>query len=108
MKTCGAGPPAKVHLIKGWNSIVIKLPVGLFTSAETRLVKWMFTAMVVTPDGKKQPEGLIYSPGKKLPVDTIIDISGYKLPGNTGHSGSGVVNFGISGPGFTDIKPNFN
>ncbi len=61
-------PPAEVNLKKGWNSIVIKLPVGNFSSEETRLVKWMFTAMIVTPDGKAQPEGLVYSPERVLPV----------------------------------------
>ncbi|MDD3737036.1 MAG: hypothetical protein PHO11_07670, partial [Bacteroidales bacterium] len=39
-----------------------------FSTPETRLVKWMFTAMVVTPDGKGQPEGLVYSPEQKLNV----------------------------------------
>lgn len=53
--------PVKISLRKGWNSIVIKLPVSHFSSPETRLVKWMFTAMIVTPDGRKQPEGLVYS-----------------------------------------------
>jgi len=30
------------------------------------LVKWMFTAVFVTPDGDKAVEGLIYSPEKKM------------------------------------------
>jgi hypothetical protein len=55
-------PPVEVILREGWNSLVIKLPVGRFSSAETRLVKWMFTAMIVTTDGKSQPAGLVYSP----------------------------------------------
>jgi len=33
---------------------------------ETRLVKWMFTTVFVTPDGEKAVEGLIYSPEKQL------------------------------------------
>jgi hypothetical protein len=55
-------PPVTVSLRKGWNSLVIKLPVGRFSTPETRLVKWMFTAMIVTPDGNSVPEGLVYSP----------------------------------------------
>lgn len=65
-------PPVMISLNKGWNSIVIKLPVGRFTTSETRLVKWMFTAMIVTPDGKAKPEGLIYSPERKLPEEERI------------------------------------
>lgn len=61
-------PPVSINLKKGWNSLVLKLPVGSFSTPETRLVKWMFTAMVVTPDGKGQPEGLVYSPEQKLIV----------------------------------------
>lgn len=60
-------PPVRISLMKGWNSLVIKLPVGSFTTPETRLVKWMFTAMIVTPDGKEQPAGILYSPDKILP-----------------------------------------
>lgn len=44
----------------------MKLPVGKFTSPEVRLVKWMFTAVFVTPDGQKALEGLVYSPDKTL------------------------------------------
>ena len=40
--------PTTVHLRKGWNHIVVKLPVGHFTTQETRLVKWMFTAVLIT------------------------------------------------------------
>lgn len=66
-------PPVKLHLKKGWNSLGIKLPVGRFSTKETRLVKWMFTAMIVTPDGKAQPEGLVYSPERELsPEERIV------------------------------------
>ncbi len=54
-------PPAGIRLIKGWNSLVIKVPVGRFSTPETRLVKWMFTAMIVTPDGREQLQGILYS-----------------------------------------------
>lgn len=58
--------PIPVHLQKGWNKVLLKLPVGKFTTPEVRLVKWMFTAVFVTPDGEKAVEELIYSPEKKL------------------------------------------
>ena len=43
-ENCVSRPPVEVKLQKGWNKIVLKLPVGKFTSKETRLVKWMFSA----------------------------------------------------------------
>ena len=42
----------------------MKLPVGRFTTPEVRLVKWMFTAVFVTPDGSHAVDGLVYSPDK--------------------------------------------
>ena len=45
--------PVPVTLKKGWNTILIKLPVGAFSTPETRLVKWMFTCALTTPDGRK-------------------------------------------------------
>ena len=56
----------QVHLNKGWNKVLLKLPVGKFSMNEVRLVKWMFTTVFVTLDGEKAVEGLIYSPEKKL------------------------------------------
>lgn len=56
-------PPLDVHLRKGWNTFLLKLPVGKFSNENTRLVKWMYTALFVNPDGITRPEGLIYSPG---------------------------------------------
>lgn len=56
-------PPLDVHLRKGWNTLMLKLPVGAFSTKYTRLVKWMYTALFVNPDGMTRPEGLIYSPG---------------------------------------------
>jgi len=53
-------------LNKGWNKVLLKLPVGKFSMNEVRLVKWMFTTVFVTLDGEKAVEGLIYSPEKKL------------------------------------------
>ena len=60
-----ARSPLAVHLNKGWNKVFLKLPVGKFRMDQTRLVKWMFTAVFVTPDGERAAEGLIYSPDKQ-------------------------------------------
>ena len=65
-ENCVARPPLMVKLNKGWNKVMWKLPIGKFRAHETRLVKWMFTTVFVTPDGQKAVEGLVYSPDKKL------------------------------------------
>lgn len=64
-ENCVARSPLAVHLNKGWNKVFLKLPVGKFRMDQTRLVKWMFTAVFVTPDGERAAEGLIYSPDKQ-------------------------------------------
>lgn len=64
-ENCVARSPLAVYLNKGWNKVFLKLPIGKFKMAETRLVKWMFTTVFVTPDGEKAVEGLIYSPDKQ-------------------------------------------
>ena len=64
-ENCVARPPLPVHLNKGWNKVFLKLPVGKFNMEQTRLVKWMFTTVFVTPDGEKAVDGLIYSPEKQ-------------------------------------------
>ena len=45
-------PPIPVTLHKGWNEVLVKLPVGAFRTQEVRLVKWMFTCAFTTPDGR--------------------------------------------------------
>lgn len=81
-------PPAAITLREGWNSLVIKLPVGSFSTPETRLVKWMFTAMIVTPDGSAQPDGLVWSPDKLFPGDkTRIACIGNSVTYGTGVAG---------------------
>lgn len=40
-------PAIDVTLKKGWNKLMLKLPVGKFSSKETRLVKWMFTVALI-------------------------------------------------------------
>ena len=57
-ENCVGRVPLAVHLNKGWNKVFLKLPIGKFKMAETRLVKWMFTAVFVTPDGERAVEGL--------------------------------------------------
>lgn len=57
-------PPIPVKLRKGWNKVLVKLPAGEFSTPETRLVKWMFTFALTTPDGRYAAEDLIYSPDK--------------------------------------------
>ena len=64
-ENCVGRVPLAVHLNKGWNKVFLKLPIGKFKMAETRLVKWMFTAVFVTPDGERAVEGLIYSSDKQ-------------------------------------------
>ncbi len=65
-ENCVVRPPLPVQLHKGWNKVLLRLPVGKFTQPEVRLVKWMFTTVFVTLDGEKAVDGLIYSPDKKL------------------------------------------
>ena len=57
-------PPLQVTLHKGWNRLLLKLPVGEFNGHETRLVKWMFNAVFVTLDGKEALPHLTYSADK--------------------------------------------
>lgn len=57
-------PPLPVALEKGWNKVLLKLPVGAFSVPEVRLVKWMFTAVFVTLDGQKATD-LVYSPDRR-------------------------------------------
>ena len=53
---CTGRAPLQVTLDKGWNEILIKLPVGAFSTPEYRLVKWMFTCALTTPDGRAAAE----------------------------------------------------
>ena len=45
-ENCVSRPPLEISLQKGWNKLVLKLPVGRVSCKETRLVKWMFSATV--------------------------------------------------------------
>jgi hypothetical protein len=55
-------PPIRLLLRKGWNPILLKLPVGQFQTPELRLVKWMFNFAAFGEDGK-EVEGLVYDVG---------------------------------------------
>ena len=46
-------PTPFVTLQKGWNTVLVKLPVGKFSNGRYRLVKWMFTCAFTTPDGRE-------------------------------------------------------
>ncbi len=63
-ENCVVRDPMSVTLNRGWNKVLLKLPVGKFSVPEVRLVKWMFTVVFVTLDGEKAVDGLIYSPEK--------------------------------------------
>lgn len=65
-ENCVARPPLKVSLNKGWNKVLLKLPVRKFKMEEVRLVKWMFTTVFVTLDGEDAVKGLVYSPERKI------------------------------------------
>ena len=58
--------PVEVVLKKGWNKVMWKLPVGNFTTDEVRLVKWMFTTVFVTLDGRQAVGSLIYDPDRNM------------------------------------------
>lgn len=61
-----ARTPMSLTLNQGWNKVLIKLPNKGFNLNAVRLVKWMFTCVFVTTDGKNAVDGLIYSPDKNM------------------------------------------
>lgn len=52
--------PIAVILNKGWNTVLLKLPVGKFNTPQVRLVKWHFNFAFVTLDGKNEVNDLIF------------------------------------------------
>ena len=42
-----------IQVIETSHTVLIKLPVGEFTTPQARLVKWMFTCAFTTPDGRR-------------------------------------------------------
>ena len=59
--------PLPIPLKKGWNKVLIKLPVGAFQTADYRLVKWLFTFVFVRPNGPnyETADELIFSPNQQ-------------------------------------------
>jgi hypothetical protein len=57
-------PPLTVTLHRGWNKVLIKLPVGQFSTPDYRLVKWLFTCVFVhkSETGYETAEELLFSP----------------------------------------------
>lgn len=60
-----ARKPIPVNLKKGWNQIFIKLPVGKFSTPEVRLVKWMFTCLLVDLKTQEAVTNIKYSRNKE-------------------------------------------
>lgn len=54
-------PPLPISLRKGWNQILIKLPIGKFSIPEVRLNKWMFSAAITNTQGTEALEGITYA-----------------------------------------------
>lgn len=63
-----AREPITVSLKPGWNRVLLKLPVGSFSTPEYRLVKWLFTAVFVRREGAhwETADDLIFSPDRSL------------------------------------------
>lgn len=63
-------PPVPIQLKKGWNKVLLKLPVGAFSTPHIRLVKWLFTCTFVQRNGTHYAEvpNLIFSPDRQLPA----------------------------------------
>jgi hypothetical protein len=59
--------PVTVALRKGWNKVLLKLPVGAFQTNDYRLVKWLFTCVFVRQAGINYEVvgDLVFSPDRK-------------------------------------------
>lgn len=55
-----ARPPLEIQLRKGWNRVLIKLPITRFRLPEVRLNKWMFTAAFIDLEDKEALDGISY------------------------------------------------
>lgn len=60
-ENASARPLPIVTLRKGWNRVLIKLPISSFSLPEVRLNKWMFTFAITTTDGSKVLPGIRYA-----------------------------------------------
>ncbi|XAZ81780.1 family 20 glycosylhydrolase (plasmid) [Fibrella sp. ES10-3-2-2] len=58
--------PMPVLLQKGWNKVLVKLPVGTFSTPEYRLVKWLFTCVFVRQQGSQweTADDLLFAPDR--------------------------------------------
>ncbi|UOG77444.1 beta-N-acetylhexosaminidase (plasmid) [Hymenobacter tibetensis] len=68
-----AREPTPVWLNKGWNQVLIKLPVGAFSTPEYRLVKWMFTCALVRQQAGQweAADELIFAPEHYSPLPLV-------------------------------------
>ena len=62
-----ARQPLQVQLKAGWNKVLLKLP--WVNAGQQRTAKWQYTFVFTTLDGKKEIEGLVYSPLRILNHD---------------------------------------
>jgi hypothetical protein len=65
-----ARAPQLVTLHKGWNQVLLKLPVGAFSTPDYRLVKWLFTCALVRRQGSQweTADDLVYAPEYYQPL----------------------------------------
>lgn len=65
--------PTKVHLKKGWNQILVKLPIESFKADWQNPVKWMFTAVFLDDDvNEVEAMTLKDSHGSSLKLDKVF------------------------------------
>lgn len=56
--------PVRIHLLKGWNKVFMKLPHA--NNGGTGRDKWQFTFVITDTEGNDALDGLIYSPNRIL------------------------------------------
>lgn len=59
-----ARPVTPIHLNKGWNKVLLRLPH--VNSGGTHRDKWQFTFVITDAEGRNAVDGLIYSPDQLL------------------------------------------
>lgn len=60
-ENASARPLPIVSLRKGWNRVLLKLPISQFSLPEVRLNKWMFAFALTTRDGKQALPNIRYA-----------------------------------------------
>lgn len=58
-----ARPPIELCLQRGWNEVLVKLPVAEFSTPEVRLQKWGFTFALVDSAGRSV-DNIVWSPDR--------------------------------------------